>query len=294
MLGNPITLTVSVAAAAIPGVANVVRISGGSEPSSLNGNNDAIDMTAVSAVPINTFLTDGALSGAPGTSVLYTHTFNAALAGNVTFTTTDVATPALAGWTNQIYRDTNCDGFLNGSEGSTVLSGPVAVTAGSQVCLIVKSNIPANAFVGAQNIITVTASFTPPVGPVVTYSRVDITTVAFAGGSGLSLSKQVRNLTLSGPLVTTNSARPSDLLQYVITYSNSSSALLSSVVINDVTPAYTRFSSAGCNMPLPMSITSCVVSTQPPVNGAGNLQWTLTGTLLPGQSGTIFFNVTVN
>lgn len=294
MVGNPITLTVAVGATAAPGVTNIARISGGAEPASLNGSNDAIDMVNVSTVPVNTFLTDGAQTGAPGSSVLYTHNFNANLTGTVGFSTSDVATPAITGWTNQIYRDTNCDGFLNGVEGATVLTGTIAVTPGTQVCIIVKSNIPASAPVGAQDVITVTASFTPSMGPVVTYSRVDITTVGYAGGSGLALSKQVRNVTQSGTLGTSNSARPADTLEYVITYTNSSSTPLNSIVINDVTPAYTRYVAANCNMPFPANITACSVPIQPAVNGTGPIRWSLTGTLAPGQTGTIFFRVTVN
>jgi uncharacterized repeat protein (TIGR01451 family) len=294
MVGSPITLTVAVGAMAVPGVTNIARVSGGAEPASLNGNNDAVDMPTVSTVPLNTFLTDGAQTGAPGSSVLYTHTFNANLSGSVSFATMDVATPNIPGWTNQIYRDTNCDGFLNGMEGVAVLSAPVAVTPGTQVCIVVKSNIPANAPVAAQDVITVTASFTPMMGPIVTYSRVDITTVGTAGGSGLALAKQVQNITLGGALGTSNTARPSDVLRYVITYTNASSTLLTNIVINDVTPAFTRFASAGCNMPFPTSITACMLSIQPAVNTTGAIQWTLTGTLMPGQSGTIFFTVTVN
>ena len=292
MASNPIILTVGVGAMAIPGFTNTAVISGGAEPASNNPNNTAINMVAVNVAGMNTFTTDGALAGPPGTSVLYTHTFNAGLAGNVTFSTIEMPSPMVAGWTTQIFRDTNCDGLLNGVEGVMTLSMAVAVMPGDQVCIIVRSNIPANAPQGALNVISVTASFVPTVGPTTLLTRADITTVGTAG-SGLTLSKSVRNVTQGGSAVTSNTARPMDLLEYRITYGNSSAVSLNMIVINDAMPAFTGFSSASCVLPLPMLLTVCSVSIQPAFNMGGPIQWTLTGTLLPGQTGRVSFFVTV-
>ena len=49
----------------------------------------------------------------------------------------------------------------DGAEGASALSGAVAVMPGNQVCLVVKSNIPAAAPYSALDNITVTATFTP-------------------------------------------------------------------------------------------------------------------------------------
>jgi mucin-19 len=171
---------------------------------------------------------------------------------------------------------------------------PVAVVPGNQVCIIVKSNIPSNASIGAQDVITVTATFVPSVGPTTTLSRVDITTVGSPSGSGLALTKSVRNVTQGGSAGITNTARPADVLEYVITYRNTSSVGINTIVINDVVPAFTGFNSAGCGMPFPLMISACMLSIQPAFNAGGAIQWTLTGTLLPGQSGNVFFLVTVN
>src|SRR6185312_15175123 len=78
---NPITLTVSVASTAVPAV--------------------------------NTFAPDNAQTGTPGTTIFYAHTFNAGSAGSVAFSTANVTTPAIAGWTQAIYRDSDCSGTLN-------------------------------------------------------------------------------------------------------------------------------------------------------------------------------------
>ena len=107
---NPITLTVSVASVAVPSVTNAVSVAGGGEPAANTGNNSAFDSTNVNAAPVSTFAPDNAQTGLPGTSVFYAHTFNAGVAGSVAFSSSAVATPNTPGWSQAIYRDTNCDG----------------------------------------------------------------------------------------------------------------------------------------------------------------------------------------
>lgn len=292
--GNTITINVQVLSNASPGITNSANISGGNEPAVNTGNNSAVLSLPVGTSAINTFSTDGALTGLPGASVLYAHTFNAGLSGTVSFAGIHTPSPNIIGWTVQIYRDNNCNAMMDGVDGVTEITGSgIAVTAGQQVCIIVKSNIPASASLGALDIISVTASFTPAVGPVVTYTRVDVTTVGAAQGAGLALSKSVRNVTLGGAAGTANTARPGDVLEYAIRYSNSSNSSLSTIALADVTPAFTTFVSATCVMPLPNNITSCTATTAPSVGAAGSIQWTVTGALLPGQAGTVQFRVTV-
>ena len=161
------------------------------------------------------------------------------------------------------------------------------------MCLVVKSGIPAAAPYNAQDNITVTATFTPTAGPNVLYTRQDVTTVGSTSGSGLTLTKTVRNVTQGGAAGTNNSARPGDVLEYIITYSNAASTTVMMVVVSDNTPAFTNFTSAICGTPLPAALSACAVTVQPVVGVGGNIQWTLTGGLNPGQSGTVAFTVTV-
>jgi uncharacterized repeat protein (TIGR01451 family) len=291
--GNAVTINVSVASNAVPGVTNIATVSGGNEPAANTGNNSATLTVPVSNAAVNTFLTDGAQTGLPGTSVLYTHVFNAGIAGSVAFTSSNVTTPIVAGWGVQIYRDSNCNGMLEAGEGASELTSSVAVNPGDQVCIIVKSNVPAAAPYNAQDVISVTASFTPTIGANTTYTRQDVTTVGAIGGAGLALAKSVRNVTQGGTAGTSNSARPGDVLEYLITYTNNSSSAVSLIVISDNTPAFTSFTVASCGAPLPLAITVCAVTTQPTVGGAGNIQWTLTGSLNASQSGSVIFRVTV-
>ena len=291
--GNPITLSVLVGATAQPSVTNTATVSGGGEPPANSGNNTASDFTTVLAAPVNSFLTDGTQTAMPGSSVLYTHQFIAGSAGSVSFSTVSTPSPVISGWSNLIYRDSNCNGIMDGVEGSTILSGGVAVAAGEQICIFVKEFVPAGAPNGAQDQITVTATFTPTLPPSTpqSYTRTDLTTV---GTPGLTLTKDVRNVTAVGAFGANNTALPGQVLEYRITYTNAGTGVLTNVIINDATPAFTTYvaSSAACGAP-PPNLSACSATTQPAGGGTGSLVWTLTGPLAPGSQGTVTFRVTV-
>jgi uncharacterized repeat protein (TIGR01451 family) len=286
-----ISLVVAVSATAMPSVLNTVVVSGGGEPAAAANNNTATDNTIVVAAAVNAFAPDGERTGMPGTAVFYPHTFNAGLAGSVAFATTSVPMPAVPGWSQTIYRDTNCNGTLDGAEGAAPLAGAVAVNPGDAVCLIVRDSIPGAAPYNAQNAITVTATFNGSQ----TYARTDLTTVGAAAGAGLTLAKTVRNVTQGGTAATTGTARPDDILEYAITFTNTGAGPVSAIVVTDATPAFTLFQSAACPVaPLPANLTACSVTTQPAVNGTGSVVWTFTGSLLSAGSGSVTYQVRVS
>jgi uncharacterized repeat protein (TIGR01451 family) len=66
---------------------------------------------------------------------------------------------------------------------------------------------------------------------------------------------------------TSNQGNVNDVLQYVITYTNSSAGTLSSVVVNDTTPAFTVFDSATYGAPI-----LCTILPAPAVGGVGAIQ----------------------
>jgi uncharacterized repeat protein (TIGR01451 family) len=273
----------------VPSVTNAASVAGGGEPAGNNANNNAFDSTLVTTAAVNTFAPDNAQSGAPGTTLFYAHTFQAANAGSVTFSTSAIPVPSIPGWSETIYRDSDCNGVLNGAEGSTPLTGAVAVNAGDTVCIIVRESIPGTAPYNAQNVVSVTA--TPSSGAAIT--RTDTTTVGAASGAGLTLAKSVRNVTQGGTASTSNTARPNDILEYTITFTNTGSGVVSAIVVTDATPAYTLYQSAQCGAPLPANLTACSVTSQPAVNGSGSIVWTLTGSLLSGGSGAVSYQVRV-
>jgi uncharacterized repeat protein (TIGR01451 family) len=288
-----ITLNVSVAAVAAPSVTNLVSVAGGGEPAAYTNNNMAGDYTLVANPAQTTFSTAGQQVSAAGTVVFYSHTFLAGYAGSVTFSAANTATPSISGWSSALFTDTNCNGILDGGEGSTILTGSVTVAAAGQVCIIEEVFIPASATYGAKNETAVTAAFTPTsTGSSATLTQSDVTTVG-AAGTGLTLQKTVRNVTTGGTATANNIAASGQTLEYAISYSNASATSLTSVVVRDATPPFTVFVSAQCATPLPSSITACNVTTQPSVGGQGTLVWTLTGSLQSGATGSVLFRVTL-
>jgi uncharacterized repeat protein (TIGR01451 family) len=274
-------------------VTNLVSVAGGGESAAYTNNNMAGDYTLVANPAQTTFSTAGQQVSAAGTVVFYPHTFLAGYAGNVTFSAANTATPSISGWSSAPFADTNCNGILDGGEGSTILTGSVTVAAGGQVCIIEEVFIPASATYGAKNETAVTAAFTPTsTGSSATLTQSDVTTVG-AAGTGLTLQKTVRNVTTGGTAAANNIAASGQTLEYAISYSNASATSLTSVVVRDATPPFTVFVSAQCVTPLPSSITACNVTTQPSVGGQGTLVWTLTGSLQSGATGSVLFRVTL-
>lgn len=244
-------------------------------------------------VPPNTLAPNGAQTAQPGTVVFYAHSFLAGSGGQVTFSLVSTATPASPSWSQVLYRDSNCNGTLDTAEPQ--VTAAITATAGQTLCLIVKQFVPADAGLGAQNTVTLSAAFgytgaSPALSSTLTAN--DITTVGEPGA--LTLSKLVSNLTQSlGPATAVNAA-PGNTLQYTLTAVNNGSEPLSTLVINDATPAFTTYLSAACPASLPAGLSACNVSTQPAVGAQGSLQWTFTGSLAPSAQLAVTYQVKVN
>ena len=218
------------------------------------------------------------------------HTFSAGSGGQVTFSLSGAATPATPAWSSVLYQDSNCSGALDAGE--PVVSAAMTVTVGQKVCLVVKQFVPAGSTIGAQNIATLTASFvytnaSPALTATLTVT--DVTTVGEA--TALALKKLVSNVTRGGAVGTSVTASPGETLQYSLTAQNNGNSALSSLVINDGTPAFTTFVSAACPGTLPAGITGCSVTTQPTVGAQGSIQWTFTGTLASGVQLAVSYQV---
>ena len=288
---SPLTIIVSVAAVAVPAVTNRAAVSGGGEPAVMISNNEAFDPTNIVAAPQNAFAPDGAQTVLAGSTAFYAHRYNAGSAGSVSFGVSNTAEPAQDGWSSVLYRDANCNGVLDAGEAAAPLSGPTSVSAGDALCIVVKVYAPATAPYGARHVASVSATFTPLSGAPTSATRTDITTVGSAGGAGLALTKTVRNIGTGGSASTSNAARPGDMLEYVISFTNNAAEPLSSIIINDATPAFTTFVSAACVNPLPANLTACAVTAQPAPGAAGAIAWTLSGALASTQNGTVVFRV---
>jgi uncharacterized repeat protein (TIGR01451 family) len=233
-------------------------------------------------VPPNSFVPNGTQSGLPGSFVVYAHTFIAGSAGQVSFVASNAPNPAIAGWTQSLYRDINCNGQLD--SGDAILSNPIVVTAGQQVCILVRESIPLLAPFNAEDTVTLRANFDyVGANPVLStnYVVTDVTFVGNPSTAGLTLIKSADKA----------AAKPGEAITYTITYANTSSENLSNIVLYDSTPAYTTFLGA-TNGPLSTNLTSVSVSA-PIVGSAGAVRWTFTGSLAPGRSGAVMFSVNI-
>lgn len=235
-------------------------------------------------VPPNTFDSTGELASAPGTSVVFPHIYTPSTVGAITFSVAAVTTPSVAGFTQLIYRDVNCNGIVEPTD--IVISVPVATVAGTPICILLKDFIPVGAPVGTQDALTVTAAFTyANNGALVTSSSSlvvhDLTRVDLQS-STVRLVKTVN----------ATAALPGATLTYTLSFFNAGATPISDLVIFDSTPAYTVFVSAACPATLPPSLTGCTL-VSPAVNAAGNMSWTFTGTLLSGQTGVVTFQTKI-
>jgi uncharacterized repeat protein (TIGR01451 family) len=257
------------------------------------GGGNSYSGVAFGLVPPNTFMPDGLQSTQAGSVVFYPHTYTAGSAGQLTFSTAAVSAPALAGWSETLLLDPSCSGQLTGS--NLPIVGQINVVAGQRVCILVREFVPSTAPLNAENKVVVNASivYSGSAAPAINLvSRVDTTTVDLLGA--LLLNKKVQNLTLATAYSTNNTALPGHTLQYQLTITNQSASAVSTVVINDTTPAFTTFLSAACPVAaLPVNLTACSVSVQPAVGAPGGLQWTFTGNLASGGSTVVTYQVKV-
>lgn len=219
----------------------------------------------------------------PGTSVNIPHIFTANTRVRVTFTPTLTASPAVTGWNVILYKDSNANGILD--IGENQITGPQVLQANEQIYLIAKVNVSSLAPIGGSAVLIIDAStefqFTSPLITQV-YQVNDLIRVNEVSFAGLELLKSVNKTT----------ALPGELLTYTITYKNVSSEALNTIVINDATPPYTVFSSAGFGA-LPAGISNCVISG-PAVGAVGPISWSFVGSLASGAQGVITYIVEID
>lgn len=229
-------------------------------------------------VPANQFDTDGRQSVLPGTVAFYPHRYTAGTSGVITFAG---SAPAAPGWSHSLFLDANCDGAINGADAA--LTGGVPVAAAQNVCVLVRVFASETAAYDAQYPLTLTATFSFANSALIdALTRNDLTVVGDIGEAGLRLSKAVDRAT----------ALPGEVLVYTITYTNYSNGPLNTIKIFDSTPAYTVFNSASCGT-LALGLSGCTTTSSPSAGSTGAIEWTLAGSLLPGATGTVMFQVTI-
>ena len=239
----------------------------------------------------------------PGNTVFYSHVFSTEADGSVRFTTAANGNTS-SGWSHLIYRDTDCSGALNGSEGNTPISGiNFGISADSKLCLINKVYAPANVAAQDRYKVQTTATFSFA-GSALAPTTLEVTDLTVAGQiavpatdatppvgeSRLELTKTVENLTqLTAETETLNTAKPGDLLKYRIYYRNTGTGSITDLKVNDSVPVSAGLvgTSAACDV-VPAGMT-CT----PNVNFDA-LNWEFTGSLPGGAKGNVSYEVLVD
>ncbi|TYP93828.1 conserved repeat domain-containing protein [Fodinibius salinus] len=229
--------------------------------------------------------TDGQKNLSTGSSGTFPHKFTAKTDGDVTFSIQSTNNPSSNDFSPILYQDNDCNQTIDNGEPILTNSDILSVTKGQTECLLLKVVVPQNASNGDTGTLTLNASFTlANTSPVVqqTASRNDVINVT-ESNSGLSLSKSVDK----------SQALPGELITYTITYSNNGTQPINSLEVTDNVPAYTTYSSSNCNPgSLPNNLTGCN-TTSPGVGNTGTITWTFSGSLQPGESGTIIYKVQI-
>jgi len=240
----------------------------------------------------------------PGNVVYYAHQFSTQAAGTVTFTTAADANTA-TGWSHLIYRDSNCDGILNGTEANAPLEGiNLGVGANGRWCIVNKVYAPANAPASDKYRVITTASFAYSGGTASALAMkvTDITTVGNkvspttsaanpeTGASRLKLHKTVQNISQnSAESSQLSQGKPGDYLKYRIYFRNTGTGPINDLKVDDTSPEFTKMQppTASCDV-VPTGMT-CT-----PFMGIQKVKWTFTGSLPGGASGQVSYQVRID
>jgi len=235
----------------------------------------------------------------PGTPLTYLHQFDTLLGGQSgTLTLTPSSSQGLT-WV--IYQDTNGNGLLDASDAVWVNGS--SVSSGSQAFFL-RAMVPSSVPPGWTDTTTITATLTVGASSI-TRTVTDITHTSSAGAGAMVATKEVAvdrncNGSLADELPADQvfSARasvPKDTCAiYRIRYRNLGSGSLSGVSVQDQTPAYTTYvAGSAAYETTPAGLTTGTI-TAPAGGGTGALVWPYNGSLTPGASGSVLYEIRLN
>ena len=233
---------------------------------------------------------------APGGSVTYLHTVTNT--GNITETNIAVSRSGDAnGFSSVAYLDANNNGVLDANEQQNPITSIASLAPGASVGVFVKVFGPSSSTqIGGVNTTTLTASLDG-----------DLATAGYQAGGPSGSAQDSTTLVLGDVkldklqsidgtnFVRSNlNAPPGSTIYYRIIVTNTGTADVTSVVVNDATPAYTTaLTTPAATYTDGTGATVTVGPSDQPNNGnPGNYVFNI-GTLQPGRSSTINFAVKV-
>jgi uncharacterized repeat protein (TIGR01451 family) len=243
-----------------------------------------------SLLPVSTLVQGQARTVQPGGVAAYAHRFDAHANGTVSFSLSSQAPASLPQWAALLYRDNNCNALIDGADAPH--AGSVTLAAGGAVCLVVRDLVPQSASVNMVAQHQLSAVFVVSQGAGHTAAaivNIDVTSVGTDISTGLTLTKEVRNLTTGSGWDVAGQALPGQTLQYRLTFRNDTASPVTNVQVSDFVPAYAVFLGAACGA-MPAGL-ACSVATSPAPNATtGSIKWSFTGAVPAGASGEVTFN----
>ena len=174
---------------------------------------------------------------------------------------------------------------VSGATPPVVSSTISALPSGGSVTFTIETSTPTSA--SYTNTATIAPGSGVTDGNTTTTSSATTTVAATYGPS-----KTVQNITTGESTAgTTDNASPGDVLQYALSFTNTTSVPISSFKFTDPTPTNTTYVSGACGT-LPSGVTSCAVAG-PAAGAVGTVTWTFGGTIAPGSTVTATMRVKV-
>jgi len=255
--------------------------------------------TVTLGAPEIAFYPDQRETTQPGTTIIYPHLLDipASLAG-ATLDFTSLSSRGL-GW--EIWYDSDGNGALSG--GDTLWANGSPVPTGDALQFFVRSQISAEAQDGYRDSTTFTATVTLG-STVLTESVTDITTVSrlsageLVAGKFMALDRDCDGdlsdeLPGDANFEITKNADPGDCVVFRITYRNDGTGDVSDVDVRDQVPAYTVYEAGTASFEVTPPRLTPGALTAPAGGARGALSFPYTGTVEPGQEGSVVYGVRV-
>ncbi|UJF17025.1 hypothetical protein L0B53_03545 [Vibrio sp. SS-MA-C1-2] len=247
------------------------------------------------------------------TTAYFAHRLSLHSPSIVTFNIVEKSAP----WPVTIYQDLNCDGKLTQDE--PIISTPIIVTEPERkICLVSKVELFFPSHGVAFDFLYYLAAQVSPINHQAIADSGDISETGQELESGLTFNLEnqdrltannfgkltlrttVKNITENGKETTHNSAKPGDILEYKIYFSNLSKHPISNVRIFDSVPEYSQLisnllpvsdcglsNSLECQLNLPLKQDN-------DIGYRGKICWQLDDELKPSEEGVVSYRIKVD
>lgn len=253
--------------------------------------------TVTLGAPEIAFYPDQREATQPGTTIIYPHLLD--IPASLVGASLDFAALSSRSLSWEIWYDSDGNGVLSGGDTQWINGSPVPT--GEALQFFVRSQIPAEAQDGYRDSTTFTATVTLG-STVLTESVTDITTVSRLSAGELVAGKLMAldrdcdgdlsdEMPTDASFEVTKNADPGDCVVFRITYRNDGTGDVSDVDVRDQVPAYTIYRGGTAAYDVtPSSLTPGTLTA--PADGArGALSFPYTGTVEPGEEGSVVYGV---